>query len=143
MEIKAFNYDWGGVCDDGVDLEEGNVICREAGYSLGAHELFIGSQFGKGLGHILLDELDCKGDESSILECKFDPWNVTDCNDNEWVGVSCHVGSGVNEECDPIGVRDLLLYHQKNVTRLLFKIDNLPNATFFYLHLIHPGLEMQ
>ena len=38
-------------------------------------------------------------------------------DDNEWVGVSCHVGSGVNEECDPIGVRDLLLYHQKNVTR--------------------------
>ena len=106
MEIKAFNYDWGGVCDDGFDLEEANVVCREAGYSLGAQELFIGSQFGKGLGHILLDELDCKGDESSILECKFDPWNVTDCNDNEWVGVSCHVGSGVNEECDPIGVRD-------------------------------------
>ena len=113
MEIKAFNYDWGGVCDDGFDLEEANVICREAGYSQGAHELFIGSQFGKGLGHILLDELDCKGDESSILECKFDPWNVTDCNDNEWVGVSCHVGSGVNEECDPIGVRDLLYIIEK------------------------------
>ena len=113
MEIKAFTYDWGGVCDDGFDLEEANVICCEAGYNLGAHELFIGSQFGKGLGHILLDELDCKGDESSILECKFDPWNVTDCNDNEWVGVSCHVGSGVNEECDPIGVRDLLYIIQK------------------------------
>ena len=106
MEIKAFSYDWGGVCDDGFDLEEANVICREAGYSQGAHEVFIGSQFGKGLGHILLDELNCKGDESSILECKFDPWNVTDCNDNEWIGVSCHVGSGVNQECDPIGVRD-------------------------------------
>ena len=78
------------------------------------------------------------------MECKFDPWNVTDCNDNEWVGVSCHVGSGVNEECDPIGVRDFLLYYLKDVTYLkIFEIDNLPKATFFYLHLTHPGLEMQ
>ena len=141
MEIKAFNYDWGGVCDDGFDLEEANVICREAGYSLGANELFIGSQFGKGLGHILLDELDCKGDESSILECKFDPWNVTDCNDNEWVGVSCHVGSGVNEECDPIGVRDLLHIIQTIIDKV-FKTNTLPKATYFYLHLTHSGLEM-
>ena len=100
--MKAFDYEWGGLCDDGFNLEEANVVCREAGFMLGAEQLFIGSQFGKGSGKILMDELDCKGDESSLLGCKFDPWNVTDCNDREWAGVSCRL-DGITE-CDPIGV---------------------------------------
>ena len=108
MEIKSYNYDWGGICDDGFNFEEANVVCREAGFSLGAKEVFIGSHFGKGSGHILLDELDCKGDENSILECKFDPWNITDCNDREWVGVSCRIDGTM--ECDPIGVSPLFCY---------------------------------
>ena len=102
IEIKAFNYDWGGLCDDGFNSEEANIVCREAGYTLGAQEVFIGSQFGKGEGHILMDELDCKDNEISLLGCKFDPWNVTDCNDREWAGVSCRL-DGITE-CDPIGV---------------------------------------
>ena len=107
MEIQSFDYDWGGICDDGFNLEEANVVCREAGYPAGAQEVFVGSQFGKGSGQILLDELDCNGNENSLLECKFNPWTVTDCNDNEWVGVSCKIG-GVTE-CDPVGVRNIFL----------------------------------
>ena len=72
--------------------------------------MFIGSQFGKGLGHILMDELDCKGDENSLLGCKFDPWNITDCNDREWAGVSCRL-DGITE-CDPIGVSKFLIETQ-------------------------------
>ena len=99
VEIKAFDYDWGGICDDGFNLEEAHVICREAGYQLGAEEALVGSQFGKGTGAILLDELDCNGNETSILECSFDPWTINNCNDNEWVGVSC-IADVVTPDCD-------------------------------------------
>ena len=107
MEIKAFDYEWGGICDDGFKLEEAHVICREAGYPMGAQLVFIGAQFGKGTGQILLDELECKGNETSVLECEFDPWTKTDCNDHEWVGVSCKLGE--TSECNREGVRRISL----------------------------------
>ena len=108
VEIKSFDYDWGGLCDDGFRLEEAHVICREAGYDMGAQEALIGSQFGKRQnGQILLDELDCKGNETSILECKFHPWTVNDCSDNEWSGVICKLGEV--SECDPDIVRCTVL----------------------------------
>ena len=89
VEVKAFDYPFGGVCDDGFDLEEAHVICREAGFPLGASRALIGSVFGKGEGDILLDELNCKGNESSILSCNFDPWQTHDCSEAEWAGVDC------------------------------------------------------
>ena len=70
---------------------------------MGAQEALIGSQFGNGSGNILLDELDCDGNETSILQCKFDPWTINNCNYNEWVGVSCIVDM-VTSDCDPSGV---------------------------------------
>ena len=80
------------------------MICREAGYPQGALKPFIGSHFGHGVGHLLLDELDCSmGNVTSLLDCHFDPWNTTDCNDKEWAGVSCKPDGPV-PECDPSGV---------------------------------------
>jgi hypothetical protein len=28
VEVRAFNYPFGGICDDGFQIEEANVICR-------------------------------------------------------------------------------------------------------------------
>ena len=55
-----------------------------------------------------MDELDCKGNETSMLKCKFNPWTVTDCDDNEWVGVSCKQNEIL--ECDPVVVRNIFIF---------------------------------
>lgn len=73
IEIRAFRYPFGGICDDGFGIEEANVICREVGFPLGAKEAAINSRFGSGRvdQDILLDELDCNGSEDSLLKCRF------------------------------------------------------------------------
>ncbi len=89
VEIKAFNFGYGGICDDGFGLDEASVICRQLGFDLGAKEAVLNSQFGSGQGDILLDELSCEGDESDLLNCNFAPWRKHDCSDKEWAGVVC------------------------------------------------------
>ena len=90
IEIKAFHYGYGGICDDGFSIEEANVVCKQLGFSLGAKEAAINSRFGSGEDMpILLDELDCDGSENDILGCRFDPWTKNDCSKKEWAGVVC------------------------------------------------------
>ena len=89
LEVKAFDYPWGGVCDDGFGLEEANVVCRQLGFPLGAKEALINSHFGSGDGDILLDELSCQGNEDGLLQCQFSPWTEHDCSVKEWAGVVC------------------------------------------------------
>ena len=88
IEIKAFDYGWGGICDDGFGLVDANVICKDAGFPLGAKEAILHSKFGSG-NQILLDELNCKGTEETLLECKFNPWKEHDCSAKEYAGVIC------------------------------------------------------
>ena len=124
IEVKAFDYPYGGVCDDGFNIEEANVVCRQAGYPLGAKQVLtltneytrsncklessqaiVGSEFGHGTGQILLDELECTGSESSILECSFNPWTKHDCRNSEWAGVICKIQE---ESCqDEVGLSKL------------------------------------
>jgi hypothetical protein len=29
--VKALNYDYGGICDDGFAIDEADVVCRQLG----------------------------------------------------------------------------------------------------------------
>ena len=51
----------------------------------------IGTQaFGPGTGPILLDNLDCEGNETSIADCRHKGWGVQNyCDHNKDVSVSC------------------------------------------------------
>lgn len=68
IEIKAFDYEFGGICDDGFGIEEANVVCKEAGFPLGAKEAVLNSGFGSGDGPILLDEVNCNGNGNYNLK---------------------------------------------------------------------------
>lgn len=82
---------WGQVCDDGFGMIDADVICREIGFELGALEIRPGGFFGNmdPPTRFMVDQLKCRGNETSLRECDFDGWGVHDCSPEEAVGVVC------------------------------------------------------
>ena len=85
--IEVFvNGQWGTVCDDGWDINDAHVICRQLGY-LGARTKYCCARFGRGTGPML--QLGCQGSEESFHEC---PQVVSPpgCGHHEDTGVECY-----------------------------------------------------
>ncbi|KAK7174153.1 hypothetical protein R3I93_001364 [Phoxinus phoxinus] len=85
---------WGTVCDDGWDVAEAQVVCRQMGFP-GAISVSFGGQYGEGSGPVWLDDMNCEGSESSLSECSFKGWGVTDCTHKEDAGVTCDTGKNI------------------------------------------------
>ncbi|EDV19642.1 uncharacterized protein TRIADDRAFT_61895 [Trichoplax adhaerens] len=79
---------WGTVCDDFFDTRDGDVACRQLGFT-GVSRIYSSMQFGVGGGQIWLDNLACNGNELSIAQCPGIRWGITNCNHGEDVGISC------------------------------------------------------
>ena len=79
---------WTTVCDDYWSPIDANLVCQQLGYrsAVKAHR---GAHFGKGLGDILLDNLQCTGREASLLDCPHNGLYVHNCNHQEDAGVTC------------------------------------------------------
>ena len=88
VEIYDPELGWGTICDDSWDIHAGNVVCRQLGF-LEAIEVKFAAYYGEGIGRILLDEVNCKGDESNILDCAHSGRNEHDCSHEEDAGVEC------------------------------------------------------
>ncbi|XP_057673817.1 galectin-3-binding protein A-like [Corythoichthys intestinalis] len=87
--VEVFhNGRWGTVCDDGWDLAEAQVVCRQLNFP-GAKSVVIGKNYGTVSGRIWLDDVKCNGTERSLLACRMSNWGVTDCTHKEDVGVIC------------------------------------------------------
>ena len=87
--IEIFhNGRWGTVCDDDWDLNDANVVCRSLGLkeAISAPTL---ATFGRGSGEIWLDEVECGGDETSLVDCQHDGWGQNNCGHGEDAGVVC------------------------------------------------------
>ena len=86
---------WGTICDDNWNGQEADVACRALGFvaSVEDADRYRAAYFGPGSEdqEIVLDDLNCRGDESGLLEC---PSNhpaprVHNCKHKEDVGLRC------------------------------------------------------
>ncbi|XP_075900741.1 scavenger receptor cysteine-rich domain-containing protein DMBT1-like isoform X2 [Nelusetta ayraudi] len=79
---------WGTVCDDEWDLDNGNVVCKQMGCSkaLSAPQ---SAHFGRGTGPIWLDNVDCSGQESAIAHCRHNAVGDNNCGHGEDASVIC------------------------------------------------------
>ncbi|XP_034991878.2 soluble scavenger receptor cysteine-rich domain-containing protein SSC5D isoform X2 [Zootoca vivipara] len=87
VEILYQNH-WGTVCDDGWDLVDAAVVCRELG--CGPPLLSPGNaRYGPGSGPIWLDDVNCTGAEFTLQNCRSQPWGTHNCNHHEDASVIC------------------------------------------------------
>ena len=88
-----YNGTWGTICDDGWDLNDAEVVCKELGFGQ-AIAIRKEEFYGQGSGPIWLDDLKCVGTESSIINCSHSGWGTNDCNYSSNAGVSCATPNG-------------------------------------------------
>ncbi|XP_051974979.1 deleted in malignant brain tumors 1 protein-like [Xyrauchen texanus] len=79
---------WGKVCDDGWDVSDAAVVCREMGCG-DVIEAKTGAYFGQGSGSIWMADVNCVGNESTLSACESRKWGVTDCHQSKEAGVIC------------------------------------------------------
>lgn len=79
---------WGTVCDDEWDIQDAQVVCRsvDCGTAITAKS---GAFFGEGQGEILVDNIECFGNESSLIHCRRSGWGENNCGHSEDAGVVC------------------------------------------------------
>ena len=81
---------WNTVCDDGWNLNDANVACRSLGYSA-ASAAIGGARYGQGTGRIILDDLVCSGNESSLYSCRHRGLYVHNCGHREDASAVCEL----------------------------------------------------
>ena len=77
------------MCDDLWDLQDATVVCRQLGFQAAVRAVSAATEFSTGFGPILLDNLECLGDESQLSDCSHQGWTVNNCGHSEDAGVIC------------------------------------------------------
>ncbi|XP_011677589.2 sushi, von Willebrand factor type A, EGF and pentraxin domain-containing protein 1 [Strongylocentrotus purpuratus] len=84
------NDKWGTVCDDLWSLTDANVACRHMGFGR-AISTPGATAFGQGSGSIMMDNVECHGDETSLLACPYQ--SIHNCGHAEDAGVVCAISN--------------------------------------------------
>ena len=90
-----YNGTWGTVCDDDWDINDAHVVCKQLGfrYALNAYG---SARHGEGTGPILLDDVSCVSNESSLFSCEHNGIRNHNCDHSEDGSVRCGNTRGEN-----------------------------------------------
>ncbi|XP_019616329.1 PREDICTED: deleted in malignant brain tumors 1 protein-like [Branchiostoma belcheri] len=84
-----YNDQWGTICDDGFDIDDAKVICRQLGFT-NVTGAYTQAHFGEGVDPIWLSNLACNGNEESLKDCQHSGWGpIANCKHEEDAGVEC------------------------------------------------------
>nr|XP_054772378.1 deleted in malignant brain tumors 1 protein-like [Lytechinus pictus] len=83
-----YQTSYGTVCDDSFGSTDADVVCRMLGYTF-AESFSCCAAFGEGSGDIVVDDLQCTGDEVTIGHCDQRPFGDHNCGHIEDAGVTC------------------------------------------------------
>ena len=102
--IEIFhNGTWGTICDHDWDLVDAKVACRMLGFS-GALRAVDNAFYGRGNGSVWLDNVECTGNETSLLNCRHRRIGRVDysCRDHHNdAGVVCFDGRSTQQVTIP------------------------------------------
>ncbi|XP_077403212.1 scavenger receptor cysteine-rich domain-containing group B protein isoform X1 [Vanacampus margaritifer] len=87
IEVQ-YNSIWGTVCDDGWDMANAVVVCRQLGCGV-ALDVKSQAYYGYGTGAILLDNVQCTGEETHLSMCTHSGVGQHNCGHHEDAGVIC------------------------------------------------------
>lgn len=94
VEVKQEGY-WGTVCDDGWDMKDVTVVCRELGCGppTGSPSGFIYGLQTDEEKKVLIQDVDCTGMEETLSQCKSE--DAFDCSHEEDAGARCEIPENV------------------------------------------------
>ncbi|XP_006895564.1 PREDICTED: CD5 antigen-like [Elephantulus edwardii] len=100
VEVEQ-NGQWGTVCDDGWDLEDVAVVCRElgCGAAKGTPSGFIYKPQAEETQNIFIQDVNCNGREDTLAQCEKEDSDYGSCSHKEDAGASCE------RKCVPETVR--------------------------------------
>ena len=79
--------EWRGVCQNGFDLTDANVVCRQLGYG-SAFQASAYKEVDSG-DKYWLENLQCDGSENELCECPSNGIGQETCDVFEGVAVTC------------------------------------------------------
>ena len=82
------NAQWGTICDDNWDIQDARVICRQLGYP-DAVAAPLSAHYGQGTGPILLDDVQCLGNELDLFMCAYNRNGYHNCKHDKDASAEC------------------------------------------------------
>ena len=86
-----YNKTWGGICDQQWNKQDADVVCRELGFR---NAILIYSSPANEGDTMWINNLQCSGDEMSLVLCVHDGWKKQSCPSGRHAGVVCKVPEG-------------------------------------------------
>ena len=89
VEVSYDRGEWGTICDTNWSIRAADVVCQMLGFGSALEATFGASPFGEGHGSVLLDDVVCVGNETSLLACSHSGFGEHSCRHIQDAGVVC------------------------------------------------------